>query len=106
MNEATSIVFEMEEASVCAMNDGVSNTHGIEEAPTGAESSNADTHYKLLKLTFPKVAMTRKGVASTCTEQMMILDQMDPKHLKDYPETKEDCHTHVRKHCNTLMQIP
>ena len=66
MDEASSVVFEIEKASACAINDGASNVCIIEESPIGAESSNAHAHSKLLKLPLHKVAMTRKGTTSTC----------------------------------------
>ena len=98
--------FEMEEASADTMNDGTSKICRIEEAPTDAESLNADDHSKLLKLPFPKIAMTRKRIISTFMEQMTLLDQIYTRSLKEYPENKEDCCTHVCKHFNSLMRIP
>ena len=35
MDEAKSVIFQMEEASTGTMNDGASNVCGIEESPTG-----------------------------------------------------------------------
>ena len=68
MDEATFIVFEMEEYSAGRMNDGTSHVRVIEEAPTAAGSLNSETHSNLLKSPFPNVCMPRKNVASTCIE--------------------------------------
>ena len=65
MDESTSFVFEIEEASTGIMNDGASNGCGIEQTPTGAKTLNSDSHSKLLKLLLPKVYMKRKGISST-----------------------------------------
>ena len=88
MDESTAVVFTMEEDYAGAMNDGSSNFCGIEEALTGAESLNLDAHSNLLNSQFPKVAMARKGIASTCMQQMRLLDQMDPRQFKECPVTK------------------
>ena len=44
MDKATSVVFKMEEASTGTTNDSASNICEIEEAPTGTEILNAETH--------------------------------------------------------------
>ena len=82
MDEATSVVFEMEEASEGTMNDGASKVCGIEEVPTCAESLNTHAHFNILKSPFPKVTITSKGIASNYIEQMKLFDQMDPRCLK------------------------
>ena len=38
-------------------------------------------------------------------EQMLLLDQMDPRRLKQQPETKLYCHTHACKNCSSLLRI-
>ena len=39
-------------------------------------------------------------------EQMMLFNQMDPCRIKQDPETKGDCWTHVCKPFSNLLRIP
>ena len=89
MDEATSVVFEMEKASTGTTNDSASKVCRIEEASTGPKSLNADIHLKMLVSPFHKVSMSRKGITSISIKQMTLLDQMDPRRLKQIRRIKK-----------------
>ena len=38
-------------------------------------------------------------------EQMMIFKKMDPRRLRENPESKNDFHTYEYKHCGMLMKF-
>ena len=70
------------------MEEAGSNVLEIETAPSADETLDKYTWSNLVALTCPKVSQTRKGAASNHTEQMIILDQIEPWRLKQEPDAK------------------
>ena len=64
------------------MDEVASNTCDVKEASSGTESSDEETMSKLAALSFPNASLTRKGIFSNRMEQMMLLDQMGLRRLK------------------------
>ena len=57
----------------------------VEIVPTPVATLDEATRAKFVKLPNPKVTQTRTGMMSTCMEQMVLLDQIDPRRLKLKP---------------------
>ena len=82
------------------------NVFEVETVPSHVVALDEETRAKLVKLPKTKVSQTRIGIISTCMEQMVLLDQIDPRRLKLKLENKADCCTHSCKHCSTLLKTP
>ena len=72
-------VFELEDVST------------TEEVPTPVVTLDSVIRQKLFALPNPKVSVVRTGEKSTRVEQMMVLEKMDARGLKEKPESKDNC---------------
>ena len=59
----------------------------------------------MIDLPPPKVSISRAGVKSAHTEQMVLLEKMDSRRIKENPKHNKDFCTHEHKHCGMLITM-
>ena len=77
----------------------------VEIANVYVETLDEATRAKLVNSPKPKVAYARTGEISTCMDQMVILDYMDPRRLKLKQESEAHCCVHSCKHYSNIPKM-
>ena len=61
---------------------------------------------RLRELPLPRITKCRSGTKSSHMDQMVLLEKMDKKRLKDNPTEDQDCNTQECAHCKKLLTFP
>ena len=86
------------------MEEATSHIYDMEEASTTNKSLDYETRNKRLALLLSNVSTIRVGVVSSHIEQMKPLEKMDLHWLKEDTENEDDFYTHACTHCDTLLR--